>query len=163
MRTQSPTLDRLALLAAAAIAAAAIAGCGSDDDESDAGGEEAAALAPVEDFYAGIAEGDGETACATLSEEGRAELEGEATGLPPGTTCEEAIDQIVGLFSEETLQAISDVEPSVAEIGETTATVEATSFNQQSEGTGAELEEETIEIEVVKEDDEWKIASFPSS
>jgi hypothetical protein len=136
-------------------------GCGGD--EGDEGGDEAAAVATVEDFYAGIADGDGEAACATLSDAGRAELEGGATGLAEGTTCEDAIEQIVGLFNEDTLQAISEVEPTVTALSGTTATVEATSFNQATTGEGAELEEESIEIEMVKEGDEWKIDGLPAN
>jgi hypothetical protein len=139
-----------------------IGGCGGDD-EGDESGDEAAAVAAVDDFYAGIADGDGEAACATLSDAGRAELEGGATGLAEGTTCEDAIEQVVELFNEETLQAISEVEPTVTAISGTTATVEATSFNQATTGEGAELEEETIEIDLVKEGEDWKIDGLPEN
>ena len=139
-----------------------IGGCGGDD-EGDEGGDEAAAVATVEDFYAAITEGDGEAACSTLTEDGRAQLEGGATGLAEGTTCEDAIEQVAGLFNEETLQAISEVEPTVTAISGTTATVEATSFNQTAAGDDAELEEETVEITMLKEGDEWKIDGLPDN
>ena len=156
MRTHSLKLFPLTLLAVAALA-----GCGSDDEESDSGGDEAAVLEAVDGFYAGILDGDGEAACGQLTEEAVTQLESEATGLAPGTTCEDAVEQVVALFNEDAKQAIAEVEPSVTEITDTTAVVETTAINQAQEGTDSEIQEETIEINLVKEGEEWKISEFP--
>lgn len=157
MRTSLATLFSLATLVAVAIA-----GCGGGDD-SGGSSEEDAVVAAAKSFYTAVAEGDGAAACGVLSEEATAQLEGESTGLPPGTTCEEGVEQISSLFNEEAKQAVSEVEPTVKEISGTTAIVEAETINQEAAGTDSDVESESAEIELTKEGDEWKISTLPEN
>lgn len=158
------TFSRGMWLAGAVATSMAVAGCGGDDSgESGSSEDEAAAVAAVTTLYDGIAGGDGEQACSVLSEDALAQIESESTGLPEDVSCEDALGQIGGLLNEEAKQAIQDVEPEVQEIDGDSAVVEVPVINQVAPGAGGEVEQQTGEIQLAKEGDEWKLTELPEN
>jgi hypothetical protein len=146
-------------LAVVLCSAALLASCGGDDEDSGGSGsdEEAAVLETVDSFYASVLDGDGETACGLLTDEAISKIEGSATGLAEGQSCEELVATLADLLPEEAKEQAEDPDAEVVEIGADTATVETTSFDQQQE----ELKTGRVELDLVNEDGQWKIADFP--
>ncbi|MGI9019812.1 MAG: nuclear transport factor 2 family protein [Solirubrobacterales bacterium] len=147
--------------ALALCAAALLAGCGGDDEEGtgSATDDEAAVLEAVETFYAAALDGDGETACGLLTDDAVAEVEEGATGLAEDQVCVELVETLGDLLGEEAKELAEQNEPEVIQVEGDAATVATTSFNQES--AGGEVATEEIELDLVKDDGEWKIAGFP--
>lgn len=141
--------------------AALVAGCGGDDEEGSGSGtdDEAAVLEAVETFYAATLDGDGETSCGLMTDDAVAEVEEGATGLAEGQGCVELVETLGDLLGEEAKELAAQNEPKVIQVEGDAATVATTSFNQ--EDVGGEVATEEIELDLVKDDGEWKIAGFP--
>ena len=94
----------------------------------------------VQDFASAIADEDYAKACEYLGEDVQAQAE--AAG-----GCEAALE---GALSEEDVSSAEDVETEVLEESDDTATVEATFEGEEPE-----------EVELTKEDGDWKISGLP--
>ena len=119
------------------LAAGALVACGGDDDSSSDGDDPAAA---VQVFMTAVAEGDGEAACAYVTEASVTNVEA------AGTSCEDSFAALGADASDEDVDAIENAEFEVTDESDTEATVSVT------------VDGETESIKVVKEDDQWKIS-----
>lgn len=124
-------MSRLPALLAASVALA-LGGCGGDSEED-------AVRETVEDFVTSVREGDVAAACDLLTETARAQA--------GGGRCTE----FLGALAEQVAVEIEVTEVRV-QGDQATAEVEST-----AEGSA---EPRVLSLDLVEEDDEWRIASF---
>ena len=151
-----------------ALALLAGAGCGGDDNEDDGGSADApptttapapapgasrsdedAIRATMTTYLKAVADGDGKTACAQLTESGR-----RVAARAPGSkanSCEELINGIAQLFKEEDRQRLRDVE--AGEIK-----VRITGDSATADVPGGETT-----AKLVREGDRWLIDEYDAS
>jgi Domain of unknown function (DUF4878) len=123
------------LLAALALLAA---GCGgSDPDEA------------VRDYFVAIVEQDGARACAQLTDELQRDIEQAPAARATGRSCADVMELAAGLNPGLSTEDVEDLEIGTEEDGDqATATLENPLVRR----------EETIDL--VKEDNEWRISSL---
>lgn len=124
---------KIKLLAVVGLATLGLAACGGEEEGPDD---------VTRQFLSALAEGDGEAACSYASAEAIEAVEAEE-----GATCEDAVVEASGEVTDEGREQLDDATYEVSDETEDSASVTAI----RPDG-----EEETFEL--VKEDDEWKIA-----
>lgn len=138
---------RLLLAVAAAICLTAT-GCGSSNTNSDSGPtDEEAITASVDSYYDGFGAGDGEAACAQLTDKAKEEIAGGLGGGIPSiddATCASTIESVAELAAE------SDVGPPRGEV---------TSVEVDGDSATAHLAGQGTKVEMVKEDGTWLMDS----
>jgi Domain of unknown function (DUF4878) len=123
-----------------ALAAALLAGCGGDGDSEDTGGAEDAVRA----YFEAVGDGDGEAACALLTEAAQEEAEHAARV----NSCEKAATAAPQELLSATADAVADADFTISEdpTGGTTVDIE--------------VDGQTASIPVEQTADGWKISEY---
>jgi hypothetical protein len=130
----------------ATVSLIALAGCGGDDKDSDSGSDRGydpagEVRSVLNDYFAALADGDGEKACGFLSEDGRKKIEDAGQG-----ECAALVETGVEQTGKDPYK---DVKLSSIEVTDDTAT---THYSIEVEGQTVEADQS-----LVKEDGEWKL------
>jgi hypothetical protein len=132
-----------------------VAGCG--DDESD----EAKVENTVTGFFDNVADGEGQAACARLTDSAVKELSAAAFLLQAPASCQEAVELTAKQLGDEEKKALKSADVSRVTVTGERATVADTDIEVDLEGQSSVFRNNDPKpIELQKSGDDWKISSL---
>lgn len=145
----------LAVLLAVLAALIGLAGCG--DEESD----EDKAEKTITGFFDNVADGEGQAACARLTDSAVKEISAAAFLLQAPASCQEAIELTSKQLGDEEKEALKSADVGRVTVTGDRATVADTDIQVDLEGQSSVFRNNDPKpIELQKSGDDWKISSL---
>lgn len=142
-------------LVAGLVAAVTVAGCGGSESDEDK------VESAVTGFFANVADGEGKTACARLTDSAVKELSAAAFILQAPASCEEAVELTTKQLGDEEKKALRSARVERVTVTENKATVADNDIEVDLEGQSSVFRNnDPNPIELVKSGDDWKISSL---
>ena len=144
----------LAVFLVVLAAALGVAGCGEESEEDKV-------ESTITDFFDSVADGQGQNACARLTDSAVKELSAAAFLLQAPASCQEAVERTAKQLDDEEKKALKSATVNRVTVTGNRATVADTDIQVDLEGQSSVFRNnDPNPIELQKSGDDWKISSL---